>query len=451
MYTYAELCKLFGEERKAGNSKKAQLREWSRFFRWRNETTQKYIIEEIFDTPFERIDGRANNGGNNTSKFLCLDDMAMEYFVDNEETKGTLAQLLVNIGLLTDKYYEYRFNSEPIVSSGIPRYVVSNVLWNINSCACHAFRAALERLKRDEYIDMQIYTVLVLKDGNEKILDHDMSDVIFDIENEVLTQLGKNRSDLFTPKVYDEYKSMVCRMILERYRWDVRYYFKEYRVKTTDKVYKKKSEESYDILSRKFVKTIGYAMLKVNIPKDEQDENNNSYGYTQTDLIRHTMELLNLFFVYMNDVSWDKYWDDGELDIDDSMRDAVFWVQYCLTKYTEECYENNLKRKKEEEYIKASTLCKEQAIEELQDYDIHGFMEVIPEIDWKRVFEDDEYAKLCGRAYQIYDDIDTSLVYYKDRDVAKAYRDYRTRMVFDGVDESETITIDEFKNKYRPA
>ncbi len=153
----------------------------------------------------------------------------------------------------------------------------------------------------------------------------------------------------------------------------------------------------------------------------------------------------------MNDKSWDKYWDEGELDIDNNMKDAVFWVQYCLTKYTEECYENNLRRKKEEEYIKASTLCKEQAIEELQDYDIHGFMEVIPEIDWKRVFEDDEYAALCGRAYQIYDDIDTSLVYYKDRDVAKAYRDYRTRMVFDGVDESETITIDEFKNKYRPA
>lgn len=33
------------------------------YFKWNNPTTQKFIIEEIYDTPKDKIDGRKNNGG----------------------------------------------------------------------------------------------------------------------------------------------------------------------------------------------------------------------------------------------------------------------------------------------------------------------------------------------------------------------------------------------------
>lgn len=64
VYTYKELCELLGYDPKIGtNSKKSQFNEWKMYFKWSNPTTQKFIIEEIYDAPKDKIDGRKNNGG----------------------------------------------------------------------------------------------------------------------------------------------------------------------------------------------------------------------------------------------------------------------------------------------------------------------------------------------------------------------------------------------------
>lgn len=62
-YKYKELCKLRGEETKTGKSKQLQLKEWERFFKWVNPTTQIFRVTEVFEVPKEKIDGRKNNGG----------------------------------------------------------------------------------------------------------------------------------------------------------------------------------------------------------------------------------------------------------------------------------------------------------------------------------------------------------------------------------------------------
>lgn len=63
-YKYKELCEILKDEPKTGtNSRKAQFREWERYFKWSNPTKQKFLIEEIYDVPKDKIDGRKNNGG----------------------------------------------------------------------------------------------------------------------------------------------------------------------------------------------------------------------------------------------------------------------------------------------------------------------------------------------------------------------------------------------------
>ena len=64
IYTYKELCELLGYEHKIGtHSKKSQFNEWKMYFKWSNPTAQKFVIEEIYDRPREKTDGRKNNGG----------------------------------------------------------------------------------------------------------------------------------------------------------------------------------------------------------------------------------------------------------------------------------------------------------------------------------------------------------------------------------------------------
>ena len=54
---YKELCKLLEEPVKAGNSKKAQLKDFEKYFAYEKDKNA-YIITEIYDVPQLKEDGR---------------------------------------------------------------------------------------------------------------------------------------------------------------------------------------------------------------------------------------------------------------------------------------------------------------------------------------------------------------------------------------------------------
>lgn len=62
-YKYKQICAVFGEPSRGGDSKKSQLKRWSRYFRWENPTKQTYRVVEIYDEPKDVEDGRKSNGG----------------------------------------------------------------------------------------------------------------------------------------------------------------------------------------------------------------------------------------------------------------------------------------------------------------------------------------------------------------------------------------------------
>lgn len=160
IYKYAELCETFGEDRKSSNSKKAQLKEWERFFRWQNITAQKYRIEEIYDIPKEKEDGRKSNGGNNTSKYLAMDDCIMKLLQREKEINATIAVLLEMIGLLTTDYHLYKRNHRFLVDQGFSEVVVNNVFWKMPNIETSA-KSAIERLKKEGYLSYSVETVLI--------------------------------------------------------------------------------------------------------------------------------------------------------------------------------------------------------------------------------------------------------------------------------------------------
>lgn len=86
----------FWRKTKTRTSKQAQLKEWARFFKWSNPTTQTYLVEEIYKSPKEKIDGHRNNGGNCTSKYMALDDFIMAYMIETKKIFCTISELVVN-------------------------------------------------------------------------------------------------------------------------------------------------------------------------------------------------------------------------------------------------------------------------------------------------------------------------------------------------------------------
>lgn len=66
---YKELCAFLGEEPKTANSKKAQLKEWERYFSFIKEG-QKIIITEIFDVSKEKVTKYTSNNNKNVKPMM---------------------------------------------------------------------------------------------------------------------------------------------------------------------------------------------------------------------------------------------------------------------------------------------------------------------------------------------------------------------------------------------
>lgn len=428
-YTYDELCVLFQEEKKSHHSKDSQKKRWSCYFRWSNPSTQKYLIEEIYDVPLEMIDGRRNNGGNSTSKFLKLDDILMDYFDENENISTTMPKLAVEIGLLSRAYELCRNdNKEYSENSGIPKYIIDAYLANIQGCVLHAIRTALERLKKEYQIDFRDFFVLVQNGKGKVELSTADSQVIVSMENQVRNQLGITLFELSTGKKKVEFYELMRKKIFEKFGYDIAYYYRKYKIRKLDNVYNKKSNEDTHKLTRKFIITIGTEMFKsicsFNIPE-----------YSQSQLIKDVIDMTNHFFVYMNHESWDMYWNEDELDWKNENKAMRFWSQYCLI----EANDYNEKEKKKEadrlrrenEYLMSKIECRNEMIDSNGEEVVLEYEYILPELDWKKVFDNEEYADMAVDALNMYYDIKRLMKYVKDEPVEE-YALYSARLTFAG-------------------
>lgn len=84
-YKYSELCALLGEPEKQGNSKKAQEKEWARYFEFEKIGKNKgarYIVDDIYD-----VEKRKTPGGN--SKYIQMIESLLSYvLISYCESKG---------------------------------------------------------------------------------------------------------------------------------------------------------------------------------------------------------------------------------------------------------------------------------------------------------------------------------------------------------------------------
>lgn len=106
---YKQMCELLQETITTGMAKKAQIKNWKRYFDFDREG-QKFIINEIFDTPYPTYDARKQRDSIYV-KYIEL--LLMEYLSKQEGqtasfTKKNLYQLL---GMVSPKYYNYRYNT----------------------------------------------------------------------------------------------------------------------------------------------------------------------------------------------------------------------------------------------------------------------------------------------------------------------------------------------------
>ena len=139
---YKQMCSLLGQQVCDGNSKIAQLKEWSRFFDY-EKNGYKFIIREIYDVPNLK-EGRCDSiYANHMNK--CI----LNYLIQSENNTATLSKFdwYKVIGVINDRYKTISFfdlyKSSPILTiNGINNFYteLNEKLWGV-------FRSSLRSLQ----------------------------------------------------------------------------------------------------------------------------------------------------------------------------------------------------------------------------------------------------------------------------------------------------------------
>ena len=103
---YKELCKLLNQEPTTGNAKKAQHKEWQRYFNY-EKSGQKYIITEIYDNPLQKNDKRSL--GNSSIYVQHIELILLNYLSKQQGYTATLTlkRWFLLMGMINPKYIEY--------------------------------------------------------------------------------------------------------------------------------------------------------------------------------------------------------------------------------------------------------------------------------------------------------------------------------------------------------
>lgn len=150
---YKEMCSLLGENIKNGNSKKAQLKEWERYFTY-SKDGNKFIINEIYSIPKEKEDGRSESGSiySEDIQKLLLDLLAQKE--NNGNIFLSCNQLLLKLQMVNSNYSMGR-NNIPRLSEimKVDELVIKDVYDYTHNKLKSILENALNSLSRKSWIN----------------------------------------------------------------------------------------------------------------------------------------------------------------------------------------------------------------------------------------------------------------------------------------------------------
>lgn len=227
---YKELCLLLDEKPKAGKSKQLQIKDWERYFRY-SKDGNKYIIDEIYSEPKEKISNRKGNSGtsegsrsNNDIYGLYIDQILGNHFADCEGAilYTTTNQLSLLAGLINwnysvassykDKYYSYT-NAE--MDGVINKVAMWDFFGIVKTSIKSIIRSSLKRLAEKGYINYEEAHMLVYNNQPRAARDEEEA-IIKSIENTVLEEMQVTRNKLlYNDRLRNEYYADVEKLVFQ--------------------------------------------------------------------------------------------------------------------------------------------------------------------------------------------------------------------------------------------
>lgn len=232
---YREMCRILNEQVCEGNSKKAQLKEWARYFLWEKKG-QKFIILDIYDEPLPKDDGRQDK--NIYVQYIQV--ILMKILAKQRDSKEpfyiTTNQLWKLLGMINNHYKNISLDelNERIPEYEIKSFDMKKFYQRCNQRLREILFSSLSRLQNKALIKYDIEIVIVYIDANGEVIYEPANDeqekCVLKAERKALLDMKLETKRQVYAKFKDtEYFSRVNAYLQEWYGWE--YTFNRIKIK----------------------------------------------------------------------------------------------------------------------------------------------------------------------------------------------------------------------------
>ena len=176
---YKEMCKLMGEDIKDGNSKKAQVENWRRYFDFVKDG-QKFVIIEIYNEPFATPELHRRREGIYIQYIECL----LMSIIANKAKNGELIipknRLYCELGMVNEKYSLYYKEEKNVLldiinkieeSATVTLFDLDEFYLNSGAKLHRILTSSLNSMVNRKLIKFSSAYIVVMKDEDE--IDYD--------------------------------------------------------------------------------------------------------------------------------------------------------------------------------------------------------------------------------------------------------------------------------------
>lgn len=223
---YKEMCETLGEEICEGNSKKAQLKEWARYFAWEKKG-QKFIILDIYDEPLPKDDGRQNK--NIYVQYIQV--ILMKILSKQKNTKDpfyiTTNQLWKLLGMINNNYKNISLDdlNNMITDYEVTSFDMKKFYQRCNQRLREILFSSLNKLENRALIKYEIEAVIVFFNEDRKTVYKPANDIqkkkILKAERKALLDMGlESKQHAYAKFKETEFFERVNAYLHEWYGWE---------------------------------------------------------------------------------------------------------------------------------------------------------------------------------------------------------------------------------------
>lgn len=222
---YKEMCRILRQEVCGGDSKKAQLKEWARYFLWEKKG-QKFIILDIYDSPLSKEDGRQNK-----NIYVQYIGVILIKILSKQRSSKTPFYITTNqmwklLGMINNNYKNISLDdlNDRITDYKVSSFDMKKFYQRCNQRLRDILFSSLNRLEDRALIRYEIETVIVFYDGEETVFlpaNDQQKKMILKSERKVLKDMGlESKQHAYAKFKETEFFERVNAYLQEWYGWE---------------------------------------------------------------------------------------------------------------------------------------------------------------------------------------------------------------------------------------